>query len=106
VCVWEKDLKFVFLLLLCWGYIEAFIKILTIYHSQIHMLHHSPLSCLPRSWIVSIGLIFPFTYMCTHYLYHIHLPTPSPHWHTSSPLPPLVPTPQTGTVLPSFSVFI
>jgi hypothetical protein len=27
---------------------------------------------------VSIWIIFEFTYMCTYYLYHIHLPTPFP----------------------------
>jgi hypothetical protein len=33
----------------------------------------------PIPVIVSTGLIFPFTYMYTQYLHHIHLPTPSPH---------------------------
>jgi hypothetical protein len=28
---------------------------------------------------VSTGLISPFTYTCTRYLYHIHPPTPFPH---------------------------
>jgi hypothetical protein len=40
--------------------------------------------------IISTGLIFPFTYMCTQYFYHINPPY---HFLTSSPLP-LVPTPQ------------
>jgi hypothetical protein len=36
-------------------------------------------SLLPISGIVLIGLIFPFAYMCTQYLLHIHPPTPSSH---------------------------
>jgi hypothetical protein len=31
------------------------------------------------SGIVSTGIIFPFTYMCTQYLHYIHLPTPFPN---------------------------
>jgi hypothetical protein len=42
------------------------------------------------------GLVFPFTHMCTQYLYHIHPPTPFSHT-------PSIPTPQTGPVLPSYS---
>jgi hypothetical protein len=45
----------------------------------------------PIPGTVPIDLIFPFTYMCTQYLHHIHLP-PFPHFfHTP-----------TGTNLPSF----
>jgi hypothetical protein len=33
----------------------------------------------PHSWIVSTGLISPFTYMCTEYFHHIHLLTPFLH---------------------------
>jgi hypothetical protein len=36
-----------FLKLLCWGYIVTFTKVLTMYHSWIHPLHHSSLSPLP-----------------------------------------------------------
>jgi hypothetical protein len=52
--------------LLYWGYIVTFTKVLTIHHSWIHPLHHSPLSppsLIPR--IVSTGLIFPFSYLST-----------------------------------------
>jgi hypothetical protein len=35
---------------LYWGYIVIFTNDLTIYHSWIHSLHHSPLSSLPHSW--------------------------------------------------------
>jgi hypothetical protein len=52
------------------------------------IFYHSPLSSLPFiPGIVSTSLIFPFTYMCTQYLYYIHLPTPFPyllppsHWY-------------------------
>jgi hypothetical protein len=38
----------------------------------------------PIPGIVSIGLIFPFTYMCTQYLHYIHPHTLSPHF-----LPPI-----------------
>jgi hypothetical protein len=33
----------------------------------------------PTATIVSTGLIFPITYMCTQYLHYIHSPTPLPH---------------------------
>jgi hypothetical protein len=36
-----------FITYFCWGYIVAFNKVLTLYHSWIHSLHHSPL--LPLS---------------------------------------------------------
>jgi hypothetical protein len=34
---------------------------------------------LPIPGMVSTGLIFPFTSMCTQYLHHSHPPTPFPH---------------------------
>jgi hypothetical protein len=37
-------LKIVIILLLYWGYTVTFTKVLIIYHSLIHPLHHSPLS--------------------------------------------------------------
>jgi hypothetical protein len=55
-----------------------FFTIHQIYHSWIHPLHHSPLSP-PLPVIVSTGLIFTFTHMCTWNLHHIHPPTPFPH---------------------------
>jgi hypothetical protein len=39
---------------------------------------------LPIPGTVSTGIIFAFTYMCTHYLHHIHPPTP---FSNTSPLP-------------------
>jgi hypothetical protein len=35
---------------------------------------------LPIIEIVSTGIIFPFTYMCTQYLHHIHLSSPFFHF--------------------------
>jgi hypothetical protein len=49
--------------------------------------------------IVSTGLIFLFTYMCTQHLHHIHPPT------EFSSLP-RVPIPLTGPVLPSSSLIL
>jgi hypothetical protein len=40
----------IIILLLYWGYSVTFIKVLTIYHSWIHSLHHSPLS-LPSPFL-------------------------------------------------------
>jgi hypothetical protein len=48
---------------------------------------HSPLFSSPIPVTVSIGLIFPFAYMCAQYLQHIHPPTTFPHL-----LPPPPPT--------------
>jgi hypothetical protein len=75
---------------LWWGYIVAFTKVLTIYqvcHSCIHPPHHSPLpppSPIPA--IGSTGLIFPFTYVCTHIyttftLLHPFPTFPPSHWY-------------------------
>jgi hypothetical protein len=51
-------------------------------------LLYSPPPIIPR--IVSTGIIFAFTYMCTHFLHGIYPPTPFPHH-----LPP-----PTGTNIP------
>jgi hypothetical protein len=59
-----------------------------------------PHSSIP--WVVSTGFIFPFTYMCTQYLDHIHPRTPFPHLLTL----PLIQIPQTGPVLPSYSLIL
>jgi hypothetical protein len=47
----------------------------------------------PIPGIVSKGIIFPFTYIYTQYLYHIHPLTPFPHFSPFS----VVPTPQDKT---------
>jgi hypothetical protein len=59
-------------------------KVLTMYqlhHTWTHLVLHSPLSLpLPIPGILSTGLIFPFTYVCTQYLHHVHPLTPFPHF--------------------------
>jgi hypothetical protein len=45
--------------------------------------------------MILTGIIFPFTFMCTQYLYYIHSPTPFP---CILPLP-LVPIRQAESVL-------
>jgi hypothetical protein len=71
--------------LMFWGYIATFTNVLTIYHSWTHPLRHSHLSFPPPiPGMVSAGLIFPFTYMCTQNLHHIlprDLSVPSPDWY-------------------------
>jgi hypothetical protein len=52
-------------------------------------LYHSPLPPPPISGIVSTGIMFPFTYMCTQYLQYIHAPMAFTHLLSL----PLVPTP-------------
>jgi hypothetical protein len=81
----EKDLFIYFLLVLCWGYIVTFTKVLTIYNSCIHSVHLSPLFPSPIPRIVLTVLIFPFIYMYTQYWHHIHpflISSPS-HWYQS-----------------------
>jgi hypothetical protein len=67
--------SFFIILLLYWGYIVTFTKVLTIYQSWICPLHHS-ISSFPHSWNSFSRLIFSFLYMNTQYFYHIHPPTP------------------------------
>jgi hypothetical protein len=60
----------------------AFTKVLIIYqiyHTWIHSLHHSSLSPPLIPEIVSKGIMFPFTCMCTQYLHPVHPPIPFPH---------------------------
>jgi hypothetical protein len=57
-----------FFLLLYWGYIVAFTKVLTIYqlhHTGIYPLHYSPFPTCTIPGIVSTGLIFPIINMYT-----------------------------------------
>jgi hypothetical protein len=76
------------------GYIVAFTKALTmcqIHHTWIHpsiaLFYPSP----PVPGTVSTGIVFTFTYMCTHYFHHIHPPTPLPP-HTPSLAEPILPS--------------
>jgi hypothetical protein len=50
------------------------------------------LPTIPIPEILSAGVIFPFAYMCSHYLHCIHSPMPFPH-----PFPLLLlPSPRQG----------
>jgi hypothetical protein len=90
--IFSDSLKFLFIYLyyccVRWGYIGAFTKVLSVYEIILEFttptafFHHQPPPSIPGP--VSTGTIFAFTYMCIHYLHHIHLPTPFP---TTSPLP-------------------
>jgi hypothetical protein len=76
---------------LYWGYLVTFTKVLTIYHSWIHLLHHSPfLETIPIPGIVSIGLIF-FIFIHEYIIFSLYLPSytlplyPLPsHWYQLS----------------------
>jgi hypothetical protein len=59
-------------------------------YTSIHPLHCSFIPYPLFAGPVSTGIIFAFTYMCIHYLHHIHPPTLFP---TTSPLPPVPTTP-------------
>jgi hypothetical protein len=72
---------FIFLLLY-WGYIVAFTKVLTMYHSWIHSFHHSPLSPLP-SFLTQNKINRSYFSIYIH-VYTVFAPyspshTPSPH---------------------------
>jgi hypothetical protein len=56
-----------------------------IYHTWIHFYHASYLPPPPIPGIVSIGIIFAFSYMYTQYFHHIHCPKHFPH-HFSHPI--------------------
>jgi hypothetical protein len=72
--------------------------------SNISYLYRPPLSSdLPIPGLVSLGIIFAFTHMCTQYLHHIHPPTPFPIIFSLLLVPP--PYTTTGSVLPSYFQF-
>jgi hypothetical protein len=59
--IFNEEEKYIFKLLLYWGYTVTFTKVFTIHHSWIHPLHHSPLFLLlPIPGIVSTTQIFLF----------------------------------------------
>jgi hypothetical protein len=84
------------------GTFVTFIKVLKmyqIYHSWIHLLHHSPLS--PHSWNSFNKSHFS---ICIH-VYTIFVPYSSSYTLSPHPPPPTGTNPQTGPVLPSYSLF-
>jgi hypothetical protein len=89
-CTREQQILFIIIILLLYlGYIVTFTKVLTIYLSQIHLLHHSPLSLHPHSWNSLTDLIFRFTYI----VFVLYSPSYTHPLLMSFPLP-LVPTPR------------
>jgi hypothetical protein len=88
----------------------AFTKVLSmyqVYHTWIHPLHHCLLS-LPTHipGMVSIGIMFAFTYMCTQYLHHIHPPIPLFTSSSISLVPNLpLPTPRQDLFYPPVLLF-
>jgi hypothetical protein len=94
-CAFDLHL-FIYLIILCWVGVHCgiykSIKMYQIFHTWIHLFHHSSLSPLPSiPRIASTGIIFTFTYMFTQHLYHTHPPTHFLHHHF----------PTTGTNHPS-----
>jgi hypothetical protein len=95
--------SFFIILLFYWEHLWlTFTKVLTIYHSWIQSLHHSPLFSCPHSWnsfsmshlciFIHEYIIFPLYSLLSPFLYVISVPTGT--------------NPQTGTVLPSCSPFL
>jgi hypothetical protein len=70
------------LLLLCWGYIMIFIKVLTIFHSWIHPLLNFLYSPFPHSWNSLNKSHFSTCIHVYTVFHHINSSIPSP---TSSP---------------------
>jgi hypothetical protein len=76
-CVCLVLFKNFFKLLLYWGYILAFTKVLTTYHSWIHPRHHSPLSpspiifvlVSPIKWVILLMFMFATHTADTQYMF-------------------------------------
>jgi hypothetical protein len=95
-------LIFVIILLLHWGYIVTFTKVLTIYHSWIYPLYHSPLSPLSHFWN---------SFNRSHFFIFINEYIISPPYSPSYTLslyllPPTGTNAQTRPVLPSCSLYL
>jgi hypothetical protein len=77
---------FIIILLLYWGYNVTFTNVLTIQHSQIHPLHHSPLPLTPHycnSFNRSHFCIFILENIFSLYslFYTLFLYPPPSHWY-------------------------
>jgi hypothetical protein len=96
---------FQYFLLLCWVGVHCSIYKSSYNISNISYLKSapSPFSFIPslHFWNSFNRYHFSCTYMCTQYLHYIHPPTP--YLHLLPPSLPLVPIPQTRSVLPSCS---
>jgi hypothetical protein len=82
----DTTFDFVFLKKLISFIITKVLTMFQIYHTSIlhsTALFHPPL-LIPGT--VSTGIIFALTYMCVHYLRHIHPPTPFPNTSLLSPV--------------------
>jgi hypothetical protein len=84
-----------------WGYIVAFVKGLTIYHTWIHLLHCSPLSPCLHSWN---------SFSRSHFSIYTHVHTVFAPYSHNRPFPtsssiPLVPTPLGSNVPDSTLLF-
>jgi hypothetical protein len=96
-------------LLLYWVGVHCGIYKTSYIHQICHNLNLPPPPCSfilppPSPEIVSTNLIFPFTYLCTQYLHHIHPPTP---FLPFSPLPLLTtPATQARPVPPTCSLIL
>jgi hypothetical protein len=87
-----------FFLLLYWRCIVTFTTVLTMYHSQIHLLHHSPLYPLHHSWK---------NFSRSHFFdFHTWIQNISIIFTLLHPFPPTGTNSQMGAVLPSCSLFL
>jgi hypothetical protein len=72
--VYGELLGFYVFLPLYWGYIVIFTQVLTVYHSLIHPLHHSPLFPCPNPWN-SFNRCHFSTYIHTYTVFAPYLPS-------------------------------
>jgi hypothetical protein len=71
MCYQLYSLPFYYHIIFELGYIVTFTKVLTIYHSWIYPLYHSPLSyTLPIPGMFSICFIFPFVFPFLYPSFH------------------------------------
>jgi hypothetical protein len=80
----NRDISFFFYCFAEWGYmwhLQMFLQYIKYITLEFTPFYHCSLFLPPAiPGIVSVGIIFAFTYKCTQYLYHIHPPTHFPHF--------------------------